>query len=576
MIDSEKKLEILKNNNPFISSSSGDPWGNPYPDVESINNHVFEFLSDIVRQKKKDLANGFAALVLGEAGSGKTHLISRLLKPNKTIGSNFLFSYIQPIEDSNQTYRYLLREIVVSLCRPVDRAGKYTQFDILLGCILKELLTKKIRLKKERAHSQKQFISKLDIDPLFYQKSKVLNSIFNNELIAKAGKNLLLSQYADLDESFVTILFLYRIPKYRVAALGWLKGAILDERDNQLLNVRDRHEMTGAALEQDARDILYSLGLILARYNQLLVVCFDRLENLETKEHIRSFGKMVEFMVDYAQAMLPVAFFRGYLWEEKFRNTLNEHVVTRLEGNKILLKACDPKQAMEIIGSRLSYAFKNDIGDDFFPLNKEKLLDFYKRELLSPREVIIEANRELRNRLGDVSEEKLISPSEKLFEEYLSQYRDLKKDPDQCPPDRERLRHTLILYLENIPRESGFEVISIDAAKHEKECFDCVCKIKFKNESILDVVFIIDDSLHHASVNAKLKKGIEFLNINPVGKVYYIRERRCKFPGPNVWKATNKTLKLFRDNGGIALRLNQEQVAAWYALVFLQYKVKDG
>ncbi len=83
-----------------------------------------------------------------------------------------------------------------------------------------------------------------------------------------------------------------------------------------------------------------------------------------------------------------------------------------------------------------------------------------------------------------------------------------------------------------------------------------------------------DMSLENEEFALSLYNG--FLKINPVGKVYYIRERRCKFPGPKVWKATNRSLQLFRDNGGTALRLNQAQVAAWYALVFMYYKVVDG
>ena len=93
-----------------------------------------------------------------------------------------------------------------------------------------------------------------------------------------------------------------------------------------------------------------SLGFLLTRYQQPLVVCFDRLENLETDEHIHALGKMVEFLVDKAQAMLPVVCFRGMQWEEKFRHKLNQHVSSRLETNKFELRGCHPHKPWPLCG----------------------------------------------------------------------------------------------------------------------------------------------------------------------------------------------------------------------------------
>ncbi len=576
MIEADKKLEILKEHNPFISSSTGDPWIQKYPNVESINQNVFSFIHNIISQKQRDLSNSFAGLILGEAGSGKTHIISRMLEQSKQQESPYLFSYIQPIEDPGQTFRYLLREIVISLSRPLDENVKTSQLDIILGRILVELLEKKIRVKKAPSMTQQEFIDKLTENPLSYLESKEMKTVFRHKMVGKTGQSYFLSQYSGIYEEFLTVLFHYRLPYLRNAALSWLKGVTLDEVNSRLLNVKDRSEMTAAALEQEARDILFSIGLLLARYGQMLVICFDRLENLDSDEHVFSFGKMLEFLVDSVQAMLPIAFFRGQLWEERFRNKLNEHVVTRLQTNKAVLEACNTDQALEIIRSRLSYAFGSEISEDVFPFNEDDLKRSFQVELLSPREVIIEANTKLRKILGQTSSRKILSFYDKLLDEFQVQYKILRKDLNQCPPDRNRLRNTLMLYLKNIPAGIGFEITSIFPIRDEDDYVDCACKIRFNGDESIDTAFIIDDSLHHNSVNARLKKGIELLEQNVNSKVYYIRDRRCKFPGPDVWKNTNKTLKRFKENGGIVIKLNQDQVAAWYALTFLLYKVNEG
>ena len=109
----------------------------------------------------------------------------------------------------------------------------------------------------------------------------------------------------------------------------------------------------------------------MTRYHQPLVVCFDRLENLETDEHIHALGKMVEFLVDKAQAMLPVVCFRGMQWEEKFRHKLNQHISSRLETNKFELRGCTPEQALAIVRSRLAAVPGNEQGETLFPSTRK-------------------------------------------------------------------------------------------------------------------------------------------------------------------------------------------------------------
>ena len=59
-----------------------------------------------------------AGLILAEVGSGKTHLLGRILTQSKQMHSPCAFAYIQPLEDPEQTYRYLLREVMVNLFHP--------------------------------------------------------------------------------------------------------------------------------------------------------------------------------------------------------------------------------------------------------------------------------------------------------------------------------------------------------------------------------------------------------------------------------------------------------------------------
>ncbi len=576
MIDASSKIEILKTDNPFVSSSTGDPWTNRFPDIESINEKAYALISRLIDQKLKNIQDGMTCLIIGEAGAGKTHLISRLLKRKIRNNSSFLFSYIQPIEDPDQTFRYLLREIAVSLCRPIKRGRITTQLDGLFGLLLADLLEKKLRIKSITKESQQKYIKELRKNPLKYLKSRTLRSVLKNARFDQIASEFLVNSFSGIDKNFVDVFLKYRWMRHRPNVTSWLKSAVLDEKDCEELGAAKRIEMSESALEQEARGILYSMGMMLGKYRRLLVVCFDRMENLHSLDHVVSFGKMLEFLVDTSSAMLPIAFFRGQLWEERFCQELNQHVVSRLQSNKAVLTGCNSSDALNVIKARLSFVFQEDIGDDFYPFDKQNLTRIFGSEILSPREIIFEANQNLNELLDNSQFDQSESVNDVLMTLLKKEYSTLKKNFKETTPDRMRLRRALSIYLNSIPKQSNFQVVSVAFAKNDKSYIDCECEIDIADKGKTKIAFIIDDSLHHRSVDAKLKRGIEFLENSVTNKVYYIRERRSKFPGAEVWKNTNKTLKRFKDKGGTDVRLSRNQAAFWYALTFACYKIVDG
>ncbi len=567
-----EKLGILKDNNPFSSASVGDPWEGRYPSVGSINDAAFEGLRRLIRQKATNPALPVAALVLGEAGSGKTHLLGRILEYGKETKPAFSFAYVQPIEDPEQTFRYLLREVVVNLCRPAGGPSSATQLDRLLALLVVDAARD---YQLHRHGSERRVRGEISEDPTFAFN---LLSAGSYKVLEKQAAALLTSAEPSIPREFIKVLFQYRLPEKRPAAMNWLKGSTLDADDCALLQVPDRSRSSLRTLEQEARDILNSLGILLGRYGELLVVCFDRLENLETNEQIHSFGKMLEFLVDKARGMLPVACFRGQAWEEKFRTTLNAHVESRLSANEFtLLGECAPEQAMEIIRSRLALVLGDDGSEDLYPFDRTQLLDDFKRglHLHSPRSVVIRANQVLKELLAQ-SPDKPMTPLEKVRDEFQSQYQGVLLDFDRHQPDRDRLRRALELYLNHVPPDAGFAV-RFPAQPYKKEKYiDITCKLIPAGASPRFCVFIIDVEQHHSAVTAGLRQGIAFLEKYPAGKAFYIRDERCPFPQPPKWKATNERLEEFRARGGHVLFLDREHAARWYALALLRYAVKEG
>lgn len=543
-MDTTTRLDIFRQHNPFTSSSVGDPWDATYPDVPSINEHAFRGLCQLIDQKTRTPALNCAGVVVGEVGSGKTHLLGRILQHSKQSHLPFAFAYIQPLEDPEQTYRYLLREIMVNLFHPIATSPNTTQFRRLVTRVVHEA-------SPDRPHAARLTVTPATFAAMRQQAVRVLSTA-----------------YPAISVRFVQILLHYAVLRRRTTAMHWLAGQVLDEADAALLQVPDRAQASAPMLEEEARDILSSLGCLLARYGQPLVVCFDRLENLETDEQIHALGKMVEFLVDRAQAMLPIACFRGIQWEEKFRHKLNQHVSSRLETNKFELRGCTPEQALAIVGSRLAAVPANQADDPFFPFDAEELLKTFHLGLYSPRRVITMANQRLRQIL-DEEPLPLMSPVQKLQEAFASQYQAITRDFERYQPDRGRLRRALELYVQHAAPQC------VPGPGGQDKYIDMATTIRFDGSTSIPAIFLIDVEQHHAAVGTCLSRGIAFLEETPSGRAIYIRDARCPFPLPPMWEATNKKLQLFQARGGKVIFLDTEQATRWYTLALLSYAVKE-
>src|SRR5262249_36449423 len=381
----------------------------------------------------------------------------------------FAFAYIQPLEDPEQTYRYLLREVMVNLFHPMEASPQTTLFRRLVTRVFQEGLRpapaqSRQELCPKSGHTDSPISTPTQSrqgshDGPSPARTTISPSTF--AAIQQRAIRLLTTACPAISVRFVQVLLQYAVVERRTAAMHWLTGRVLDDADAALLQVPDRSRVAVASLEEEARGILSSLGLLLTRYRQPLVICFDRLENLETDEQIHALGKMVEFLVDKAQAMLPMVCFRGLQWEEKFRHKLNQHVSSRLETNKFELRGCTPEQALAIVRSRLAAVPGNQAADPLFPFDAEELLKTFHLGLYSPRRVITLANQRLRQLL-DEEPPLPVSPAHKLQEASASQYQAIVRDFERYQPDRGRLRRALELYLRYgpphcIPTESGQE-----------------------------------------------------------------------------------------------------------------------
>ncbi|MCI5179158.1 MAG: hypothetical protein D3911_07530 [Candidatus Electrothrix sp. AW3_4] len=574
-LDPTIRKQLLANN-PFSFSAAGDPRENDYPDVEGIDQEVTQSISQLIEQKQKQPGIPRAAIVLGETGSGKTHMIGRLIKAGSKGKPPFSFAYLQPFIDPNCAFRYLLKEIVSNLYSTSYSNEKYSQIDYVSGQIIAKVLFK----VAERYSDDKIFkiARTFQASPLKALKRKYTPK--DREKLLQLTKNFLKDNHDELNVNFLHVLRQYFFfEEKRRAARHWFMGKAIDQEDCELLGIRDyRSTQTPEAAEEEARQILLSLDLILNTYgDRPLIVFFDQLENLTTKEQLGKFNQLLQFFCDRTRAMMPISFFRGDEWNDNFRVNLDHQIVTRLEGNEFLLKGCTQNQAKEIIRSRLDMVLSGiQRPDSLYPFSVdakefERVID---HQVKSPRDVINRANQLLFS-ITEIDIE-VDTPHQVLAKTFSNKIAKILANFDHFEPDEGRLTLALQLYLNNRPENAGYTVEQLDESLEKIKFIDLVGRLRSIDGSVYKVAFLVDVELHFRTVGASLRRGIALMQKKEKNRAVFIRDMRCPFPELPKWPATNQRLQEIEDAGGSKIFLDTEAAAHWYALALLKFDVEAG
>ena len=132
---------ILGKVNPFRSTSVGDPWQLGLIDVQEINKKATRVVLETLDEVRSTGRSGMA-LILGDAGVGKTHLLARL----RRIASEqqYMFISVRPLGDIQRIYGHILQELMISLRKPVE-AEDYTPLEKFVGEIISRAINDGLR-----------------------------------------------------------------------------------------------------------------------------------------------------------------------------------------------------------------------------------------------------------------------------------------------------------------------------------------------------------------------------------------------------------------------------------------------
>jgi type II secretory pathway predicted ATPase ExeA len=382
----EAFFEQVRLSNPFTANRVNGP-APADTDVDGIHQAQFERLTALAREAWRE-RRGLGAVLWGEAGVGKSHLLARLDRWASRDNQACLV-YLHNLQASPANLpRSLLKAVVSILTRGQSRSLQNTPLFHLTWAAVWETL----RHDTSRVHPWREVEAAFD------------------RLIDRLGAGA--PAHATLiDRQAYQILFhFFRSncrkgppnPRRSALALRWLAGDFLDPDEAKDLDLpprRLRDEAAGLADNQQIKQVLVALTQ-LARYRQQpFVLCLDQVDNLD-EDQVAALARFLEALLDSSPNLLVVtAGVQATLVRYHAERVIQSSAWDRLAQFEISLQRVPAAQGREIVAARLA----NFLGpyqeldpvkqqlqrDGLFPLGESWAEAVFKNKIeVRPRDVL--------------------------------------------------------------------------------------------------------------------------------------------------------------------------------------------
>jgi hypothetical protein len=466
-------LERVHTVNPFLDNRVNAPAADP-GDVEAIHQKPFLRLTQLAGEAL-GARRGVGALVWGQAGIGKSHLLARLGRWASE-DDRACFVYLHNLQAApDRLPRSLLHAVVSILTRGRVRGFADTPLFRLAHAGLVEAAGPGFVSWERLGRAFAAWVDRLG-----------------------AGS---LPGAVPPDRAVYEVLYRFFCSVYQAARQGedgrpaalavrWLSGQALDADEARLLGlppaVRPR-EPVALADGQQIKQVLVALARLAAARGQPFVLAFDQVDNLDA-EQMTALARFLEALLDSAPNLLVVtAGIHATLlpWHEQ--GVIPDSAWDRLAQIELLLQRLTPAESLAVVGARLDAFLKpfaaveavaeHRRADPLFPLGRGWRERFFQDKVdLRPRDVINWAREGWRQEQealsrqgpawlagwpGDLgpltpgpAEEELI---DRKVDEKIAEHREGRlREPGALPPDADHLAGLLFALLEQC-RDAGHQ-----------------------------------------------------------------------------------------------------------------------
>lgn len=313
------------------------------PSIHAQAREAFERIIDRV-MGESGLATPRMLLLLGEAGSGKTHLM-RVFR-NLVQGSGRGYCGFMQMTAATEEYdRYILNNLIDSLDQPYDAAQSETTGLKRLSTAMAELVP---GASEALARLREANLEQAEIDDL-------VNTI--------ADAITLDPRFESIDHHLVQVLlhFQSNTPAIKTRVLKYLRCEELTPRDIERLGGVPWRSYSGAA----ARMIRLLGQLMWVAQRAPMVLFVDQLEDrFDVAEAPVQFRRLIAMLCDIVSHVPSAVVVISCLSDlfDQFRSSLTRPQAGRLTarpGPMNLSAACDQSQVEDLVRRRLSYLFES-------------------------------------------------------------------------------------------------------------------------------------------------------------------------------------------------------------------------
>jgi hypothetical protein len=335
----ERLCAVVRSCNPFIDNRINTP-ATPAADVENIHRAPFERLMELARDAHEG-RRGVGAMLWGEAGIGKSHLLSRLVRWAEQDG-HACAVYLHNLQASPENLpRSLLRAVISILTRgQTGRFGRTPLFHLSAALIREAVQYREGKYQWpaiERAY-------RMLID----------------RLSAEAPSRAALVDRTQYDVIYRFFRSAYRAAKTgeeREAALAirWLSGDYLDPDEARQLKLPcARTESVALADNQEIKLVLVALCRLAQAHRQPFLLCLDQVDNLDD-DQAAALARFLEALLDSAPNLLVVtAGIQATLLRWREVKVIQDSAWDRLAQFKVALQRLTPQEARSLVAARLA------------------------------------------------------------------------------------------------------------------------------------------------------------------------------------------------------------------------------
>lgn len=325
-------LDSLKSQiNPFSSCRVDNPFQS-HPDYPNIYQTEFNLLSSILSDIKTDInSQSQGAVVIGEPGSGKTHLMMRLAKAR--LNSNRLLFIRQP-NNAKSVLHHIYSRVLESL---VEKIGSFTQLDYLLISSYQKIIRDRQLTQKDQ-EILKAFESK-NLELLGSEGTDRKRSYWErieNTLSSWCVKNYSAGGFVLSILKGIVKYCSYTEQNKKNIATRWLAGQSVSEEEAESINLPNWSE--NISLEDfslEAITVLAKLSIL----DEPLIIIFDQLEGLGLPNNydiLLGFGAAIKEILTHVPNSLVILNMFPDRWQQ-FKNTFDNSIIGRIERHQIEL-----------------------------------------------------------------------------------------------------------------------------------------------------------------------------------------------------------------------------------------------